>query len=159
MSSIGRQRRDAMPLTWELPAALALAWASVAATLLPAGRGAACWLTGGGWVWPTTGAALSSSLPGLVTGHPSCGLVATTAAALPRPGVVYLLMTLFEVAWLVVSLFGLRAWWRTWGPGMREGLASRSEVEKVLGRSRMRRNRAVIRPDLFARHPGTGDHR
>ena len=32
---------------------------------------------------------------------------------------------------------------------MREGLADRAEVEKVLGLSRMRRNRNVIRPDLY----------
>ena len=36
-----------MPLTWELPAAAALAWMSVVALLLPAGRGASAWLTGG----------------------------------------------------------------------------------------------------------------
>jgi hypothetical protein len=42
---------------------------------------------------------------------------------------------------------------------MRAGLASASEVEKVLGRSRMRANAAVIRPDLYAKHPATGQHR
>ena len=148
-----------MPLTWELPAAVGLAWVCVAAMLAVAGRGAACWLTGGGWVWPSTGAALSASLLGLITGHPSSGLVAPTASRLPGPGVVYLLLTLLEVSWLAMSLLGLRAWWRTWGPGMCEGLASGREVEKVLGRSRMRRNRAVIRPDLYTKRPGAGDHR
>jgi len=56
---------------------------------------------------------------------------------------------LAELAWLIVSLLVLRAWWYAWGPGMREGLADRAEVEKVLGLSRMRRNRSVIRPDLY----------
>jgi hypothetical protein len=83
-------------------------------------------------------------------------LVATTAAGLPAPSVVYALAALFETLWLVASLVGLRVWWRTRGPGMREGLATRSEVEAVLGRSRMRRHRALIRPDLYAKHPGPG---
>jgi type IV secretion system protein VirD4 len=149
MSSIRRERRDPLPLTWELPAAATLVWAAVAAMLLPAGRGAASWLTGAGWVWPKTEAGLTASLVGLLTGHPSRGLIAPTASALPTASVVYLLVTLVEVAWLIVSLLVLREWWRTWGPGMREGLADRAEVEKVLGRSRMRRNRNVIRPDLY----------
>ena len=138
-----------MPLTWELPAAAALAWVGVAAMLLPAGRGAASWLTGGGWVWPKTGAGLTASLVGLLTGHQSYGLPAPTASALPTASVVYLLVTLVELAWLIVSLLVLRIWWFTWGPGTREGLADRAEVEKVLGLSRMRRNRSVIRPDLY----------
>ena len=156
MSRIRRERRDPLPLTWELPAAAALAWVAVAAMLLPAGRGAASWLTGRGWVWPKTGAGLTASLIGLLAGHPSYGLTAPTASALPAAGVVYLLVTLVELAWLIVSLLILRAWWRTWGPGMREGLADRAEVEKVLGLSRMRRNRNVIRPDLYGRSKAIG---
>ena len=148
-----------MPLTWELPAAVVMAWVCVAVMLLPAGQGVASWLTGAGWAWPSTGAALRASLVGLMTGHPYAALVAATAPARPGPGVVYLLLALSEVSWLVVSLLGLRAWWLTWGPGRREGLASRREVEKVLGHSRMRANRAVIRPDLHAKHPATGEHR
>jgi type IV secretion system protein VirD4 len=151
MSSIRRQRRDPLPLTWELPAAAALAWVGVAAMLLPAGRGAASFMTGGGWAWPKTGAEMADSLVGLLTGHPWSGLGATTASALPTAGVVYLLVTLVELAWLIVSLLVLRAWWRTWGPGMREGLADRGEVEKVLGLRRIRGNRTVIRPDLYAK--------
>jgi len=62
---------------------------------------------------------------------------------------VYLLVSLVELTWLIVALLVLRAWWYAWGPGMREGLADRAEVEKVLGLSRMRHNRHVIRPDLY----------
>lgn len=144
-----------MPLTWELPAAAGLAWVAVAAVLLPAGRGAASALAGGGWLWPGTGAGLTASVGGLLAGHPGAGLAREAAAALPRPGVVYLLLTLVQAAWLGAGLLGLRAWWRTWGPGMHQGLASAGEVEKVLGRSRMRRDRAVIRPDLYAKAPAT----
>ncbi len=148
-----------MPLTWEFPTAAVLGWVSVAAMLLPASRGAASWLTGGGWVWPKTGAALAASVGGLLAGHPSSGLAQTITSVLPSTGIVYLLVTLVELVWLIFSLLILRAWWRTWGPGMREGLAGRGEVEKVLGLSRMRRNRAVIRPDLYAKAPAIGDQR
>jgi len=149
MSSIRRERRDALPLTWELPAAATLAWVAVAATLLPAGRGAATWLTDAGWVWPETGAGLRASLAGLLTGHLAAGLTTADASGLPASGPVYLVVVLAEVAWLIVSLLAVGIWWRTWGPGMRQGLADRFEVEKVLGLSRIRRDRKVIRPDLY----------
>jgi len=148
-----------MPLTWELPAAAGLAWVAVAGVLLPAGRGAASWLTGGRWLWPRTGAGLSASMVGLLTGHPGAGLAPVVAAGLPTAGVVYLLLALVQAAWLIVSLLALLRWWRTWGPGMRQGLASRGEVDKVLGRSRMRRDRALIRPDLYAKRPATRGRR
>ena len=151
MSSIRRERRDALPLTWELPAAATLAWVAVAATLLPAGRGAATWLTGAGWVWPKNGTGSTASLVGLLTGHRAAGLTTADAPGLPASSVVYLVVVLAEVAWLIVSLLGVGIWWRTWGPGMREGLADRFEVEKVLGLSRIRRDRHVIRPDLYGK--------
>jgi type IV secretion system protein VirD4 len=148
-----------MPLTWELPAAAGLAWAAVALALLPAGRGAASWVTGGGWLWPRTGAGLTASMVGLLTAHPGAGLARVVAAGLPAAGVVYLLLALVEAAWLIVSLLALLRWWRAWGPGMRQGLATRGEVDKALGRSRLRRDRAVIRPDLYAKPPATRGRR
>jgi type IV secretion system protein VirD4 len=151
MSSIRRERRDTLPLTWELPAAATLAWVAVAATLLLAGRGAATWLTGAGWVWPKNGTGLTASLAGLLTGHPAAGLTTADATGMPASSVVYLVVVLAEVAWLIVSLLAVGIWWRTWGPGMREGLADRFEVEKVLGLSRIRRDRHVIRPDLYGK--------
>jgi type IV secretion system protein VirD4 len=151
MSSIRRERRDALPLTWELPAAAALAWVAVAAMLLPAGRGAAAWLTGAGWVWPENGAGLTASLAGLLTGHLAAGLTTADATGLPASSPVYVVVVLAEVVWLIVSLLAVGFWWRTWGPGMRQGLADRAEVEKVLGLSRIRRDRRVIRPDLYGK--------
>jgi type IV secretion system protein VirD4 len=151
MSSIRREHRDPLPLTWELPAAATLAWVAAAGTLLPAARGAATWLTGAGWVWPKQGTGLTASLTGLLTGHPGAGLTTADATRLPATGVVYLVVVLAEVAWLIISLLAVCIWWRTWGPGMREGLADRFEVEKVLGRSRIRHDRQVIRPDLYGK--------
>jgi type IV secretion system protein VirD4 len=155
MSGIERVRPDPPPLTWQLPAAVALAWVAVAAMLLPAGRGAACWLSGGGWVWPGTGAGLSASLPGLLAGHPGAGLTTAEGFALPGAGVVYLVVVLVQVVWLVVGVLGVGTWWRTWGPGARAGMADRAEVEAVLGLSRIRRDGAVIRPDLYGRSKAT----
>lgn len=156
MSSITRARRDAVPPTWQLPAAAALAWLSVTAMLLPASRGAAWWLTGRGWAWPETGGALMVSVKGILSGHPNMGSSATRLSALPPVALVYLVVMVAQVAWIALSLLVLRAWWRTWGPGMCVGLADRTEVEKVLGLSRMRHDRSVIRPDLYAKSSATG---
>jgi hypothetical protein len=145
-----------MPLTWELPAGAAGGWLSVAAMLLPAGRGAASWLSGGGWLWPAGGGALTATLRGLPQGNLGAGLASSAPSALPPAGVVYLVVIAAEVAWLSLALLGLRIWWRTAGPGVPPGLAGRAEVETVLGVSRIRRDRMVIRPDLYASSSAPG---
>ena len=58
MTGVGA-RADVGPASWEVPAAAVLAWLAAAALLLPVGRGVAAVLDGGGWVWPTDGAALA----------------------------------------------------------------------------------------------------
>jgi type IV secretion system protein VirD4 len=151
VTSISRARRDATPLSWQLPAAAALAWVSVTAMLLPAGQCAASWLTGRGWVWPDAGGALLACMKGLLEGHPTLDTAATRLSTSPPVALVYLLVIVAEVAWTTVSLLLLAAWWHTSGPGMCAGMAQRSEVEKVLGLSRMRHDRKVIRPDLYAK--------
>jgi type IV secretion system protein VirD4 len=155
MSGIARARRDPLPPAWELPAAATLGWVALAAMLALAGRGAASWVAGGGWAWPRTEAGLSASLTGLLAGHPAAGLTTASASALPAAAVVYLVVVCAEAAWLTVSALAALAWWRTWGPGMRGGLADRREVDRVLGLSRIRRNAAVIRPDLYGSSKAT----
>jgi hypothetical protein len=38
---------------------------------------------------------------------------------------------------------------RRWGPGRVQGMATAAEAEQLLGVSRLRRNAAVVRPDLY----------
>ncbi|CCG02429.1 type IV secretory system conjugative DNA transfer family protein [Blastococcus saxobsidens] len=147
MTGVGA-RADVGPASWEVPAAAVLAWLAAAALLLPVGRGVAAVLAGGGWVWPTDGAALAASVGGLLVGDPDTGLDATRAAALPGTPAVYAVITVLLVAFLGVS--GGAFWAGRRFLGTPTGMADRSQVEQVLGRSRLRRAAAVVRPDLPA---------
>src|SRR3954451_9172560 len=147
MTGVGA-RADVGPASWEIPAAAALAWLAAAALLLPAGRGVAAMLAGGGWVWPTDGPALASSVGGLLVGDPDTGLDATRAAALPGTPAVYAVIAVLLVAFLIAS--GGAVWAGRRVLGTPTGMADRRHVEQVLGRSRLRRAAAVVRPDLRA---------
>jgi type IV secretion system protein VirD4 len=143
-------RTDVAPIGWELPAAGGLCWLAVAALLLPTGQGAASWLFGGGFVWPH--GSLLHSIGGLLGGHPGRGVAVASITDLPPSALIYLLIAVLELAAVAAAVWLGVLWWRLLGPGALQGMASRSEVERVLGVSNLRRRRKVIRPDLF----GTG---
>jgi hypothetical protein len=143
-------RGDVAPVSWELPAAGAFGWLVAAVLLLPVGQGVASWLFGGGFVWPRE--SLPASIGGLLTGRPGRGVAVTSVANLASSVWIYALITLLELVALAVAVWLGVLWWRLLGPGALQGMANRSEVERVLGLSNLRRRRKVIRPDLF----GTG---
>lgn len=138
------------PTTWEIPAAAGCAWLVSAALLLPGGRGAAALVFGGGWVWPVGPDALVASIGGLATGDVGAGLDAGGVALLPGTVAVYAAiaagMLLLAAATACAAVF----WRRNLGAGSQTGMADRSEVQAVLGLSRLRTVRPLIRPDL---HP------
>jgi hypothetical protein len=72
---------------------------------------------------------------------------------LPVAGVVYLLVVVGELLLVAATIWAGVLWWRHLGPGAWPGMADRVEVEGVLGRSRLRRARKVIRPDLYGAQP------
>ena len=39
-----------------------------------------------------------------------------------------------------------------WGPGRLRGMASRGEAERLLGVTRLRKVRSVVRPDLYGKN-------
>jgi hypothetical protein len=143
-------RADVAPVGWELPAAAGLCWLVAAVLSLPVGQAVASWLFGGGYVWPRE--SLLASIGGLLTGHPGRGVAASSAAELASSAWVYLLIASLELVALAVAVWLAMVWWRLLGPGALQGMASRGEVERVLGVSNLRRRRKVIRPDLY----GTG---
>jgi type IV secretion system protein VirD4 len=145
-------RTDVSPVGWELPAAGGVCWLAAAVLLLPVGQGVASWMFGGGFVWPSE--SLLASVGGLLTGHPGRGVAVTSAGDLPSSAWVYPLITALELVALVAAVWLGVLWWRLLGPGALQGMASRSDVERVLGLSNLRRRRKVIRPDLFG--TGTG---
>lgn len=144
-----RARADIQPVTWEIPAAGTLCWLMLSLALLPAGQGAAGWLFAGGFVWPADQPSLMSSIGGLLTGRPGQGLLPADAEHLASTPSIYLLIGLCEIALMALTVWVLVAWWRHMGPGKQQGMASRVEVEKVLGMSNLRKKRKVIRPDLY----------
>jgi type IV secretion system protein VirD4 len=153
------RRVDVPPLTWEVFAALATGWIVAATLLLPAGQGTAAALFGGGWVWPHGSPALAESIGGLLAGRPGAGLTARQATGVPGEAVVYPLVCLGEIALIGLTVWAGLAWWRLLGPGARDGMASRAEIRTVLGVSRLRRARKVIRPDLYGPAGRTGGDR
>jgi len=124
-------------------AVVVLAWVGAA------GLGVASALFGHGWVLPASSTDLAAVVGGLLTGHPGQGLPAADAARVPGPGAVYGCVLAAELAALLVAgtvgvLVG-----RYRRPGdARRGMATRHEAAQVLGVSRLRAARGVIRPDL-----------
>jgi type IV secretion system protein VirD4 len=144
-------RADVAPIGWELPAAGGLCWLAAAVLLLPVGQGMASWLFGGGYAWPHE--SLLASIGGLLTGHPGRGVAMTSAGDLASTARIYTLITLVELMALVVAVWLGVLWWRLLGPGALQGMASRGEVQRVLGLPNLRRRRKVIRPDLYGDDP------
>ena len=142
------RRTDVLPLTWELPAGLGLTWCLAAVLALPVGQGLAYLLIGERFAWP--GQALGPSMLGLLAGEPGRGLSLALGTNGPQVGLVYGCVVLVEAMVAIVAVWALAWWWRTAGPAAQFGLASRHEVQAVLGRRVLRKRRKTIRPDTVA---------
>jgi hypothetical protein len=72
-----------------------------------------------------------------------------------KPATLWTWVVLAEVMLLAVCVFALKMILDRWGPGRMRGVASRAEAERLLGVTRLRKNRTIIRPDLYRkrRHP------
>ncbi|WP_029429690.1 type IV secretory system conjugative DNA transfer family protein [Blastococcus sp. URHD0036] len=149
--TLDRSRADVGPASWELPAAAALTWLTGTGLLLPAARAIAALATGRGWLWPATPEAVVHSIGGLITGNPTAGLTEAQILASPPGGVVYATVLLSVLTYLALS--GGAVWVIGVRMGGGQGMATRSEVDDVLGRHRLRRVAPVVRPDLH-RRPG-----
>lgn len=114
-----------------------------------AGLGAASALAGGGWVWPTGGDSIGHVLAGLLAGEPGRGLPAELQDRVPGPVAVYSAVAAAELATVAASAAAGSVVWRYHRPGdSRRGMATRTEAAQILGRSRLRQARPIIRPDL-----------
>lgn len=58
-------------------------------------------------------------------------------------------MTVTELALLAVTAWASTIAYARWGPGRVRGMATKTEAEELLGLRRLRKNRAVVRPDLY----------
>ena len=152
MTTPHQRRRDPQPMVqgWEVPVAViggALLGFGLAALF---GLGTASALFGRGWVWPHGPGTITHVLGGLLTGHPGRGLDPRQARMLAGPLAVYLCVAACELAVIVAVIVGgvLVARYRR-PVDARGGMATRSEAEQVLGMSRLRGARDIIRPDLY----------
>jgi hypothetical protein len=140
------RRANPYPWTWEIPVAGIVAVLLVMVIAVHAARTVANAAAGGGWQF-TPPAALFRSLPGLLAGDATAGLAGTPDH---HAGAQALwVWTGVAEAVVLAALIGLlRGVLRRWGPGRVHGMASPGEADRLLGQARLRRNAAVIRPDL-----------
>ena len=144
------RRQNPYPLTWEIPAAISVTGALLLVLGIHLGRGIANWTAGAGWHWPTP-AGLFSTVPAILAGDASSGLASPIPdAAAPSQvlGWVLAVEAIILIGAITLTLVGLRRW----GPGRLKGMATAAEAEAALGISRLRRVRAIIRPDLHPAH-------
>lgn len=143
-----QRRHNPYPTTWEIPAAIALFAVAILLYGIHIGRGVATWFSGHGWVWPSP-PALVSAIPGVLAGDAHAGLVgAILPADAAIPGVVAWVVITESVLLSLITVASVWCWVR-WGPGRMLGMATPSQVENVLGVSRLRKVRHIIRPDLY----------
>jgi hypothetical protein len=62
-----------------------------------------------------------------------------------------------EVLLLAVGVWLSKLVLDRWGPGRLRGMASRGEAERLLGVTRLRKVRAVVRPDLYGMNRDEGE--
>ena len=140
------RRTNPYPFTWEVPLALGVAVLFLLLMGVQAGRSLANAVEGNGWVFVDR-PLIFSSLGGIVTGHAGAGLTGIGHQA--GTGLLWAAVGVVEAVILVGCAVGLRAGLRRWGPTRLRGVATRSEAETLLGRTRLRRHATVIRPDLY----------
>lgn len=135
--------------TWEIPLAAVVVVVLLFILGVHAGRAGANLIAGAGLHFPPREELFVSVFPAL-GGDAGAGLV-------PRPDHVAgvtatrIWIGIVEVLNLALMLWASKIAWDRWGPSRVHGMATRTEAEKLLGRSRLRRNAAVIRPDLYGK--------
>jgi hypothetical protein len=111
------------------------------------GRAIANVLAGAGWSFPAL-VDLFSSLPAVLRGNAGAGLAGLNGA-LPSPMTLWVCLAATELMLMAVCVFLLKLALQRRGPGRMKGMASADEAERLLGVTRLRKVRAVVRPDLY----------
>lgn len=141
--------KDPYPLTWEIPLGIFIAIAAVAAFGVHLSRAIANLITGHGWTWPPGSDEFVLSLPAVIGGNSTAGL--TPGDTGTTSGFLWAVLITVQVVLLIaITISGIYAYTR-WGPGRTRGMATRAEAEQLLGLSRLRKNKAIIRPDLYGK--------
>ena len=144
------RRRDPYPWTWEIPLGVVLVILMVLVCGVHLGRGIANVWAGAGWAFPRR-VELFRSLPAVLRGDAAAGLDGLNGS-MSSPSAVWMWVVATEVMLLAVAVFILKLILDLWGPARLRGMASRGEAERLLGVTRLRKVRRVVRPDLYGRN-------
>ena len=141
------RRRDPYPWTWEIPVGVVLMILLMLVCGVHLGRAVANVLAGASWAFPGR-IELFRSLPEVLRGDAGAGLTGIRGH-LSSPVILRVCVVATELMLIAVCVFVLKVVLKRWGPSRMKGMASSGEAERLLGVSRLRKNRAVVRPDLY----------
>jgi hypothetical protein len=147
------RRTDPYPFTWEIPLAIVVAFVLMLVLGVHIGRGIANLVAGGGWTWPDE-TQLFRSLPGVLAGDSAAGLTHPAdhrGTGLAGATATHLWLALTELTLVIAATWAIVGGLRQWGPSRLHGMATRAEAEQLLGVSRLRKVRGVVRPDLHGK--------
>ncbi|HET7477101.1 MAG TPA: hypothetical protein VFJ97_13900 [Dermatophilaceae bacterium] len=143
------RRTNPYPVTWEIPLAAAAAAVLLLVLGVHAGRAGANLIAGAGPTLPAR-EALFTSLGGVLNGHADAGLTGVSGRV-AGPVAVQVWVAVTEALVLALIVRAGKMSLDRWGPRRVHGMATRNEAEQLLGRSRLRRAAALVRPDLYAK--------
>jgi len=141
------RRHDPYPFTWEIPAAIFAGVLLVLVLGIHIGRAAANLLAGAGWGWPAR-EELFRSLPGMLGGDATAGLPRAFHGGAGQ-GALWTSISVCELLLLILLGWAFKIGLDRWGPHRVQGMATRAQAEQMLGRTRLRKASAVVRPDLY----------
>lgn len=143
------RRTNPYPFTWEIPLTAVVATGLLLVLGVHAGRAGANLVAGGGLTLPSR-ETLFTSVAGVLGGDAGAGLTGATGH-LAGPVAVRVWIAIVETLILVLIVWAGKVSFDRWGPGRIQGMATREEAGRLLGRSRLRKVGAVVRPDLYGK--------
>ena len=143
------RRHDPYPFTWEIPTTTIVGVLLVLSLGIHIGRAAANLLAGAGWGWPA-GDQLFRSLPAILGGDGGAGLPRAFHGGAGQ-GALWTSIGVCELLLLILLGCALKIGLDRWGPHRVQGMATRAQAEQMLGRTRLRKASAVVRPDLYGK--------
>ena len=143
------RRHDPYPWTWEIPTCVVVVILLVMVCGVHLGRGIANVVAGAGWVFPER-AELFKRLPAVLQGDAGAGIDGLDGL-ISSSTALWTYIAATELVLLIACVVLLKMVLARWGPARMRGMASSAEAERLLGVRRLRRVRAVIRPDLYGK--------
>lgn len=142
------RRRTDYPLTWEPLAAAAAGGFVILIAGVQVGRAVANLIAGQGLTLPMRHTWLRS-VPAILTGDAAAGLSSPPTDP-ASPALVWVSIGLTELVTIAALIWAGTLLRHRFGAGQIRGTAKPGQIATVLGPTRLRTNRHIIRPDLYA---------